>query len=32
MAAQLAQAGIAGNPHAIEGKTGFFELFCGRET
>src|SRR5882672_523837 len=31
MAAQLAQAGIAGNPHAIEGKTGFFELFCGRE-
>jgi 2-methylcitrate dehydratase PrpD len=31
MAAQLARAGVTGNPHAIEGKSGFFELFCGRE-
>src|SRR5262249_20640182 len=31
MAAQLAQAGVTANPHAIEGKTGFFELVCGRE-
>lgn len=31
VAAQLARAGITGNLHAIEGKTGFFELFCGRE-
>jgi 2-methylcitrate dehydratase PrpD len=31
MAAQLARAGISGNPRAIEGKNGFFDLFCGRE-
>jgi len=31
MAALLARAGVSANQHAIETKTGFFDLFCGLE-